>query len=133
MTGAARLARAPSAPGPELAIGFLCAGSLGAVALGLVTGSQPPDDLTLCPFRLATGLPCPFCGLTHSLMALGQGEVGASVGYSPLGPAAAAAAVLVSWRLFIARRPPSWPRPWRWAGALAIAVSWTYQLMGELL
>ena len=58
---------------------------LGVVALG-AAGYAPDPDFTLCPFRLLTGLPCPFCGLTHSLFALGAGHVGRSFAFSPLGP-----------------------------------------------
>ena len=136
MAVAARLARPPLSRGGELATGFLCAGSLGAVALGLGTGARPSDDLTLCPFRLVTGLPCPFCGLTHSLMALGQGDVGASVRYSPVGPLVAVAAALVAWRLLVAmrsRRLLVWPRPWLSAGGIALASSWAYQLTRGVL
>ena len=67
----------------------------------------------LCVFRLATGLPCPFCGLTRSLFALGQGDLGESLRYSPIGPlmavvAGAAAVALLA--CVIRRRQLTLPR-----------------------
>jgi hypothetical protein len=44
-----------------------------------------------CPIRAVSGLPCPSCGLTHSLAALARGDLAGSVAYHPLGPVAAAA------------------------------------------
>ena len=43
----------------------------------------------LCPFRLLTGLPCPGCGLTRSLVSLLHGDLTAAVYFHPLGPIAA--------------------------------------------
>jgi hypothetical protein len=43
----------------------------------------------LCPFRLLTGLPCPGCGLTRSLVSLLHGDLSAAVLFHPLGPVAA--------------------------------------------
>lgn len=43
---------------------------------------------TICPFRLATGLPCPGCGLTRSWVALAHGRVSDSFGANLFGPLA---------------------------------------------
>jgi uncharacterized protein DUF2752 len=40
----------------------------------------------VCPFRLATGIPCPFCGLTRATLALGQGDVVGALAFHPLAP-----------------------------------------------
>jgi len=56
--------------------------------------SGPP----LCPFRLLTGLPCPGCGLTRSVVSFLHGDVAGAIAFHPLGPlvvAALALAVLV--------------------------------------
>ncbi len=45
-----------------------------------------PQFYIICPFLTATGLPCPFCGLTRSLLSLSQGELLRSFWYHPLGP-----------------------------------------------
>ena len=43
------------------------------------------NGLTLCWFRLLTGLPCPGCGLTRSWCELSRGHVIASLTEHPLG------------------------------------------------
>lgn len=50
------------------------------------TFSVPHDEGTICMLRRVTGMPCPTCGVTRSLRALGQGEVAAAVRFHPLGP-----------------------------------------------
>lgn len=118
-------------PGTELAVGCLCAASLGTVAVGAASGVEADDGPTLCPFRIATGLPCPFCGLTRSLMALGQGRLDESVALSPLGVLVPLAAVLAGWRAWravIRGRAVEWPRPALIAVLSLVAVSWAFQL-----
>ena len=121
----------PGLGATELAAAGLCAASVGAVAVGALSGEDAGEGPTLCPFRLATGLPCPFCGLTRSLFALGQGHVGGSFHLSPLGLVAPGAALLLGWRLLAAavrRRPLSWPPRAGWAGGTLVAGSWVLQL-----
>ena len=115
--------------------GLLFTGSAGVVALGACAsalGAREIEGPTLCPFRLATGLPCPFCGTTRSLMALGRGDVEASLAYSPLGLLLSLAAVAFAVGLTTAalrRRSLTWP-PWLVpAGGAAIAVIWIFQLV----
>jgi len=72
--------------------------SAAIVAVGSLVS---PDTLdagpVLCPMRLATGIPCPGCGLTRSCAACFHGELARSVEFHPFGPlvCAAAAAALV--------------------------------------
>jgi hypothetical protein len=40
---------------------------------------------TLCPFKLATGLPCPACGATRSLELLMAGDIAGSAALNPVG------------------------------------------------
>lgn len=40
---------------------------------------------TLCVFRLATGLPCPFCGTTRSVGSLLQGDLTSALAFNPFG------------------------------------------------
>jgi hypothetical protein len=49
---------------------------------------------TLCPFRLITGLRCPFCGLTRATRALTRGDIGAALTLHPLAPLLWVAAVI---------------------------------------
>jgi len=39
----------------------------------------------LCPFFLATGLPCPGCGLTRAFVCIGHGRLSESLHWHPLG------------------------------------------------
>ena len=111
----------------------ICAGALGAAGLGAASGASLDDGPVLCPFRAVTGLPCPFCGLTRSLFAAGQGRWEDSLAYSPLGlPLLALAPVVlvVTFTRLLRRGGVRWPRPALAALALAVAVSWTFQLSG---
>jgi len=40
---------------------------------------------SLCPFKLVTGLPCPGCGMTRSVVTLMHGDLTASLYFHPLG------------------------------------------------
>ena len=75
------------APHRELRATWLAAAILagGALVPPAWASAGPP----LCPFRLVTGLPCPGCGLTRSLVSLLHGDVSAAVLFHPLGPVAA--------------------------------------------
>jgi len=98
----------------------------GGVAEAAADGAEL-DGPTLCPFRLATGLPCPFCGLTRSLFALGQARPGEAVELHPLGLAVPLAAVAFLILLARGRRP----RPSGGlvaAGIALIAAAWVIQL-----
>lgn len=53
----------------------------------------------LCPFRLATGLPCPGCGLTRSWVALAHGDFSTALADNLFGPVSmlfVAATVLIA-------------------------------------
>lgn len=61
-------------------------------ALAAVTASfiLTPDGIAngpvVCPFRLATDLPCPACGFTRSFVALAHGDARAAFAYNAFGP-----------------------------------------------
>ncbi len=55
--------------------------------------SQASEGLVLCLFRRLTGLPCPTCGTTRSVIALARGELPQAVGYNPLAVAVCVAAL----------------------------------------
>jgi uncharacterized protein DUF2752 len=105
---------------------------LGAVAAGAAAGAGGAEGTpVLCPFRLVLGLPCPFCGLTHSLLAVGQGDLAHAFALNPLGlvvPLAAAALLVALWRSLRSGVPMAWPRPLLVIGIALIALSWTIQL-----
>ena len=39
-----------------------------------------------CPFRFATGIDCPFCGMTRATLALGRGDWHTALAFHPLAP-----------------------------------------------
>ena len=67
----------------------------------------------VCPFRLVTGLPCPFCGSTRAVGAVLQGDLVGSLALNPLGPLTMVLAV-------VALVAPRWTRT-RWQ---ALTTSW---------
>jgi hypothetical protein len=128
--------RAGGAPGLELVAAAGCAATLAVAACGaLVGGSEIGEGPLPCPFRAVTGLPCPFCGMTHSLLALGAGDMRESVELNPIGPAVLLLAGVGLWgfgRAALARARVRLPR-----GALvlvltALAAAWTLQLVEVL-
>ncbi|YAL82862.1 DUF2752 domain-containing protein [Dermacoccaceae bacterium W4C1] len=67
-------------------------GLLVAIAVPVRTVEAGP---TLCPFRLATGLPCPACGLTRSWVLTAHGHLGDAFAVNVFGPLTFLAAVLL--------------------------------------
>lgn len=55
-----------------------------------VVGEGP----VLCPFRLATGLPCPGCGLTRSWVAAAHGNLATAFADNVFGPVSLVAVML---------------------------------------
>lgn len=45
----------------------------------------PESGVTLCPFRLLTGVPCPGCGMGHALVFALRGDFAGSFHSHPLG------------------------------------------------
>jgi hypothetical protein len=62
------------------------------LALGQVS-SQFEVPIPLCPLKFVTGIPCPTCGGTRALRALGHGAVLAALRLNPLVTLAALAAI----------------------------------------
>ena len=100
------------------------------VALGAITARlhAAHDPGVVCPLRLLTGIPCPFCGSTSAIMDLGTGDLVAAVRVQPM--TVLAAGVLVT-------APTGWYRKWgfvRYQHRVvlllgAIALSWIYQMV----
>lgn len=112
-------------------------------AAGLAFGALLPlsvltSGVPFCPFKLATGLPCPGCGITRAAVAFLHGDVATSFYYHPLGAPLVIAVVVLGlldlwywWRAgrgAAPSRPASWlvervmatPAPWIAIGALAV-------------
>lgn len=87
-----------------------------------VLGAASTTGLT-CLFSAATGLDCPFCGLTHGVAALGAGDVSGAVAANPLAPLALSLALMVPLALLRHRRL-SVHRAAPWALAAVVAFVW---------
>jgi uncharacterized protein DUF2752 len=112
-----------------------------AGAVPLAAGRLVPLDGTavdgpelVCPFRAATGLPCPLCGGTRAIALLAHGD-GRFLSYGAvwalIALIAAVAGVVGLAVAGIRRgrsRPRLEPRAWLAASAAVVAVAWAYAL-----
>jgi len=68
---------------------FVVAASLaGYIFLGYLLWIGFPDDghdIQVCLFKKVTGIPCPSCGATHSIVSLIHGDISGAVMENPLG------------------------------------------------
>jgi hypothetical protein len=67
----------------------------GILAASFLYAPYAHDGPVLCPLRLATGIPCPACGLTRSFCALASGRPAEAFAEHLLGPPALACAALL--------------------------------------
>ncbi len=100
-----------------------------ALAAGLVTIAAvypvlPVHPSVACPLRAATGIPCPFCGMTRAVVAAAHLHLGASLAFNPGGIVVLALAIVA-----VAR--PQWLArvrlPW-WSFAVAFAALWVWNI-----
>lgn len=106
---------------PALGLSAATAGALALGAAGLISGTTAGG--LPCLFAAATDTPCPFCGMTHGIAALGAGDLGAAVVANPLAPLAVALALAVPVALRAQRRLAMAPVV-AWALAGLVIVSW---------
>ncbi len=99
-----------------------------------------------CMFKNVTGIPCPSCGSTRSVLALMEGDVGAALRLNPLGLLLAAGLLAVPiWipvDLLTGKRslPRAWQRfehavriPWVAAAMIAlIALNWIWNIYKDV-
>jgi hypothetical protein len=72
---------------------WLVVGSAALCLLG-VASATPGIRLPLCGFKTITGLPCPTCGVTRTIIALSRGDLSRGLFMNPLATLACAAGVL---------------------------------------
>lgn len=70
---------------PHLFNLLVLTGCLAGYAWLLHASAHPQSDLTVCLIKNATGLPCPSCGSTRSVVALAQGDWLEALRLNPLG------------------------------------------------
>ena len=106
-----------------LLVGVGCLPFAGGAIAGSDGGLLPP-----CPFRAATGLPCPLCGTTRAFALAVRGD-GAWTAYNAPWVVVAAAAVLAGTLALAGARLPRVRAPVAIAAALlVVAVAWAYAL-----
>jgi len=97
------------------------AGLLGAALLWPALPAHPP---LVCPLRMATGIPCPFCGLTRACIAAAHGHLGTSLAFNPAGVVIVIAAIAALVR-------PQWLTRLRgpaWAVIAALGALWVWNI-----
>lgn len=111
--------------------------------LGVAAAFAPGlgDGPVICPFRAATGLPCPGCGLIRSAHSLLRGDVGRAFAVNPLAavlllsaPPFLAALVVTNRRGGLAVRveASSAERKALWTTLVAlVAANWVYVLASQ--
>ena len=72
---------------------WLLVGGASLCLLGVALAT-PGIQLPRCAFKTITGLPCPTCGLTRTIIALSRGDVGRAVFMNPLAAIVCAAGLL---------------------------------------
>jgi hypothetical protein len=111
--------------------------ALGAAAILAVSFLFAPENLPRvpgCGFRALTGLPCPGCGLTHSLCAISHGRLGEAWAFNPFGFVFYAVAVVLLGCPWISKWFPRAVAWWgkspaaMWAPLGLVAVMWLYGL-----
>lgn len=105
----------------QVAIGLLVIARL--VPRGLL--HQAP---TVCPVRLATGRPCPTCGLTRSWQATMHGRLGDALRWHPMGPLTVAGAIWLAADAEAEARLERASRPVQAALATAWLATWLWRL-----
>jgi hypothetical protein len=119
--------------GAERIVLGLSAACVGAAVLGGVSGADVDHPgAPGCVFRAVTGLPCPFCGLTHSMMALGQGDIAAAVLQNPLGLLVLPLAIVLliaGVTVMLRHGRLKWPVPLLWAGLGLVVATWVIQIV----
>ena len=106
---------------PAVGLSFATGGAFVLGSAGVLRATSA-TGLT-CLFAAASGVDCPFCGLTHGVAALGAGDLGAALAANPLAPLAGALALSVPVVLLRGRRLAVHPAA-AWALAVLVAVVW---------
>ena len=106
-----------------------CAALVAAGALG------HPTTVVLCPFRAATGWPCPFCGGVRACSALARGDLAASLALNAMAVPLAiltTATIVELARRHVRREAFALPRPWLIAWGAVTLIAWIAGLAQHL-
>ena len=95
-----------------------------------------PADWLVCPYRRLTGMPCPLCGLTRALCAIGHGQFRRAVELHAVSPLIFAlfvwglAASLAQMRGWLPPQPASLQRRIFAALLVLLLMNWLWRLTG---
>ena len=109
------------------------ASSLGLLAIVLFRLQFLVGGGTTCPFKLATGLRCPLCGMTRASFKMLHGDLAGALHLHPLAPLLFLLVVggVMAWLLLVAtgRPSPIRARPPLWASIAFVAAAWAVNLL----
>ncbi len=111
---------------PSVALSAATAGAAALGAAGVLSASVAGPGT--CLLSAATGVPCPFCGLTHGVAELGAGHVATAVALHPLAPLAALLALALPVALARGRALTVAPAALATLAALVVA-TWIVRLI----
>ncbi|HEU4974111.1 MAG TPA: DUF2752 domain-containing protein [Baekduia sp.] len=121
--------------GAALAIAAAAPFAIGRLAGGLVTGDGALTPHVLCPLRAMTGIPCPLCGATRSVVLATHGDT-AFLTLNPVWVVVLAALALAGAALVLAQaagvtipRGHIPARAWWTLGVLVAAAGWACALL----
>jgi hypothetical protein len=115
----------PLVPSVGLSAATSATAALGAA--GVLSASFV--GLPTCLFAATTGVPCPFCGLTHGVAELGAGHLATAVALHPLAPLAALLALAVPVALLRGRTLAVAPAA-LWSLAAIVLLTWIVRVAG---
>jgi Protein of unknown function (DUF2752) len=110
-------------------LGPALAGGVWLLLIGVTIWLQQTHGVTttVCWWKHATGIPCPTCGCTRSLLALGQGDAIAALRANPLLPMLLLGAGL--W-LVCGRRATIFTSRWSWSiVAVLFVANWVWLIV----
>ena len=90
-----------------------------------------PLPLWSCPYRHLTGLPCPTCYLSRSVLASFRGDLVGAMRWHALGPPLVATGLWLLWQQLARGVSPDSPRARQWAVMLGVGALgyWVLRLL----
>ena len=103
----------------------LLGATVGAVGIAAALPLLVSHDTVTCPLRAATGIPCPFCGMTRGVGRVLHGDLPGALALNPGSVAMVLCVVMLA--IAVAARRTSIRVAW-WVPVLALASMWGFEL-----